>query len=160
MSTAIAKIYELQTGHSLNDALNDVHSLLHDTVPDTEWVDKIQVMLESIDFNSPDMVRSLADSLQKTEKRKHTKSAPGTGQQLAFDDLTPEWAENSGISFDGNYIKWIDAKKQHAFEYMKQRQQQASDMADAAVRAVELYELTSERGGLKAALKRRGVDGW
>lgn len=165
-TAAIAKLYEMQNNKPLREALKGIHDSLHDDVYDSEWVKAIEVELEEIDLNVPEVRRDIAKTIHESEKKSHSKSTPGEGRQISFEGLTPEWANNSGISIEGSdggegaYVKWIDAKTQHAFEYWRQRQENAADAADGAIRAGDLYQLTTEPGGLRGALRRRGIKGW
>ncbi len=162
MKAALKNVIELSTNKSVNKVLSEIHGKFNGEVSDRKWAGQIKrKLLADVDWNDPDFIDSLAVIIQREEKQKHTNSVPGSGRQIDFSSINPEWANDSGITLDkGLYVKFIDATSKHVFHYVKQRQKHAAESVDAAVRATELFELVEEYGSLSLAMKAKGVEGW
>lgn len=162
MNQALKNVIEMSTGSSVNKALDDIYASLHGEVSDSEWADVIREdLLKSVDWNVPENLHQMAVQIQRSEKKKYVKSLPGSGAQLSFGDISPEFAEQAGVALDGGmFVKFIDAKPEHVFHYMKQRQKHASEVVDSVMRATTFYEWVSKHGSVKEAMRAKGVEGW
>lgn len=162
MTPAVVKfLFSKQTGEDLPAVLNDIHETLPAIRSDQEWNDAIYDRIKELDLNDAIVLKSLAHTLQQNEKQRRNATAPGKGAQLQLDLCTREWAEESIIILrEGVSVRIADANHDHFMIGLSQRLQKVEESSQAAMRWTELARISDEAGGLRGALRRRGIPGW